>query len=365
MKALALKYRPKVFEDVVEQGSTIKILQKQLLTDSTMNCYLFVGPAGCGKTTCARIMAREINKGHGTPIEIDAASNNGVENVRDIINGAQMKSLDSEYKVYILDECHMLSTGAWNAMLKLIEEPPMKTIFIFCTTDPQKIPATIISRVQRFDFQRIGFDGIVARLEHIIKNEINDWVNEQCKEYGITFDQPILEDNVVDNCPINYELEALKYIAKLADGGMRDAITMLDKCLSFSSDLTLDNVIKALGAVNYDDMFDLTDYITDFKEKEMLELIESKYHQGCDLKQFIKQYSLFILDMCKYITFNNFNYIQIPNIYEERLKNYISSVEPKFVKQLLDKIIEISNLIKWEHNCKAIIQMNLILLCSE
>ena len=118
MKALALKYRPRVFEDVVEQGSTIKILQKQLCTNSTMNCYLFVGPAGCGKTTCARIMAREINKGLGNPIEIDAASNNGVENVRDIINGAQLKSLDSEYKVYILDECHMLSTGAWNAMLK-------------------------------------------------------------------------------------------------------------------------------------------------------------------------------------------------------------------------------------------------------
>lgn len=365
MKALALKYRPQTFEDVVEQGSTIKILQKQLLTESTMNCYLFVGPAGCGKTTCARIMAREINKGLGNPIEIDAASNNGVENVRDIISGAQMKSLDSEYKVYILDECHMLSTGAWNAMLKLIEEPPMKTIFIFCTTDPQKIPATIISRVQRFDFQRIGFDGIVARLKHIMDNEINEWVESQCKEYEITPDQPMLEDNVVDSCPITYELEALKYIAKLADGGMRDAITMLDKCLSFSADLTLDNVIKALGSVNYEDMFNLTDYITDFKEAEMLELIESKYRQGCDLKQFIKQYSLFILDICKYNTFKNFNYIQIPSIYEKRLNDYVSSVEPKFIKQLLDKMIEISNLIKWEHNCKAVIQMNLILLCNE
>lgn len=365
MKALALKYRPKVFEDVVEQGSTIKILQKQLLTNSTMNCYLFVGPAGCGKTTCARIMAREINNNLGTPIEIDAASNNGVENVRDIINGAQMKSLDSEYKVYILDECHMLSTGAWNAMLKLIEEPPVKTIFIFCTTDPQKIPATIISRVQRFDFQRIGFNSIVKRLEHIMQNEREDWITEQCKEYEINPDEPMLEDNVADNCPLRYDQEALKYIAKLADGGMRDAITMLDKCISFSAEVTLDNVIKALGAVNYDDMFDLTDYITDYKEKEMIELIESKYREGCDLKQFIKQYSLFLLDICKYNTFKSFEYIQIPGIYEERLKNYVASVEPKFIKQLLDKIIEISNLIKWEHSCKAAIEMNLMLLCNE
>lgn len=364
MKALALKYRPKTFEDVVEQGSTIKILQKQLITNSTMNCYLFVGPAGCGKTTCARILARDINKGLGTPIEIDAASNNGVENVRDIINGAQMKSLDSEYKVYILDECHMLSTGAWNAMLKLIEEPPMKTIFIFCTTDPQKIPATIISRVQRFDFQRIGFNGIVSRLKYIMDIEIKEWVDEQCKEYDITPENPMLEDNVFDNCPMTYEGEALEYIAKLADGGMRDAITMLDKCLSYSPELTLDNVIKALGAVNYDDMFNLTDFITDYKEAEMIELIESKYREGCDLKQFIKQYSLFILDICKYNTFKNFDYIQIPSIYNERLDAYVKSVEPVFIKQLLDKIIEISNLIKWEHNCKAVIEMNLILLCN-
>lgn len=364
MQSLATKYRPKTFKDVVEQGSTTQILEKQLATNTIMNCYLFVGPAGCGKTTCARIMAKEVNKGKGTPIEIDAASNNGVENVRDIINGAQMKSLDSEYKVYILDECHMLSMGAWNALLKLIEEPPVKTIFIFCTTDPQKIPATILSRVQRFDFQRIGFNGIVNRLQYILQCERNEWVEDECAKNDITSEQPMLEDQVYDECPIMWDDEAIKYIAKLADGGMRDAITMLDKCLSFNQNLTLENVIKALGAINYEDMFDLTDFITDCKEKEVIELIETKYKEGCDLKQFIKQYSLFVLDLCKYNTFKDFNYLQIPSIYAERLDAYVNSVEPKFVKELLDKIIEIGNLIKWEHNCKAVIEMQLILLCQ-
>ena len=365
MQALALKYRPKKFKDVVEQNSTIQILEKQLSTNTTMNCYLFVGPAGCGKTTCARIMAREINKGLGNPIEIDAASNNGVDNVRDIINGAQMKSLDSEYKVYILDECHMLSGGAWNAMLKLIEEPPMKTIFIFCTTDPQKIPGTILSRVQRFDFQRIGFDNIVDRLNYILTEERANWINDECKRFEIGPDQPMLEDQVSDECPLVWKDEALAYIAKLADGGMRDAITMLDKCLSYSYELTLDNVVKALGAVNYEDMFNLTDYITDYKEKEMIELIESKYREGCDLKQFIKQYSLFLLDLCKYNTCKSMQFIQIPIIYEDRISQYIQSVDSAFIKDLLDKILELSATIKWEHNCKALIEMKLILLCQE
>lgn len=364
MEALATLYRPKKFTDVVEQGPTIQILLKQLETNTIMNCYLFTGPAGTGKTTIARILAKELNKGKGTPIEVDAASNNGVENVRDIINGAQLRALDGEYKVYILDECHMLSTGAWNAMLKMIEEPPKNTIFIFCTTDPQKIPATILSRVQRFDFQRIGFSGIVERLKYILMQEQKKWCDEQCKKFEITEDQPDLLDNVCDNCPIMWEDDAVGYIAKLADGGMRDAITMLDKCLSFNQNLTLENVIKALGSVNYDDMFNLTDYITDYKEANMIELIESKYQQGCDLKQFIKQYSLFILDVCKYATFKNIDYIQIPKIYEEKLALYVNSVDIKFIRQLLDRIINISNLIKWEHNCKAVIEMNLILLCS-
>ena len=171
MQTLAVKYRPKSWEDVTEQEEIKLILQQQLKTGTVKNAYLFCGPAGCGKTTAARIFANEINKGHGTPIELDAASNSGVEDVRNIVQQAKMKSLDSEYKVYIIDECHSISNTGWQAFLKLIEEPPAKTIFIFATTDPQRIPKTILSRVQRYDFKRISENGIVDRLRYILDNE--------------------------------------------------------------------------------------------------------------------------------------------------------------------------------------------------
>ena len=171
VKSLAIKYRPKSFDDVVEQGSIKVILQQQLDANETKNAYLFCGGAGTGKTTCARIFANEINKGQGNPIEMDAASNSSVEDVRMIIQQAKTQSLDSEYKVFIIDECHSISNTGWQAFLKLIEEPPAKSIFIFCTTDPQKIPKTILSRVQRYDFNRISQEGIVKRLKHIIDEE--------------------------------------------------------------------------------------------------------------------------------------------------------------------------------------------------
>lgn len=169
--SLAVRYRPKTFSDVVEQDSIKVILQQQLESDSTKNAYLFVGGAGTGKTTCARIFADEINKHEGNPIELDAASHSSVDDVRELIQQAKTKSLDSEYKVFIIDECHSLSNTAWQAFLKLIEEPPAKSIFIFCTTDKHKIPKTILSRVQEFSFQRISQKSIVNRLEYILQQE--------------------------------------------------------------------------------------------------------------------------------------------------------------------------------------------------
>ena len=171
MQNLATKYRPQSFSDVVEQDNIRLILQNQLDTGTFKSSYLFCGGAGTGKTTCARIFAKEINKGLGNPIEMDAASNSGVDDVRNIIQQAQTKSLDSEYKIFIIDECHSISNTGWQAFLKLIEEAPAKSIFIFCTTNPEKIPKTILSRVQRFDFQRISQAGIVDRLEYILQQE--------------------------------------------------------------------------------------------------------------------------------------------------------------------------------------------------
>lgn len=167
---LAVDYRPRTFEELCEQESIVNILQYQIDEDCPKNAYLFTGPAGCGKTTSARILANALNKGKGMPIEKDAARHNGVDKIRTIIDEAGFQSLDSKYKIFIIDEAHMITTEGWNAMLKILEEPPKNTIFIFCTTEPNKVPATILSRVQRFDFQRISTKTIIDRLEYILQD---------------------------------------------------------------------------------------------------------------------------------------------------------------------------------------------------
>lgn len=340
-KALATLYRPATLDEVVEQDAVIKILRNQIKTKTFRNTALFCGPAGTGKTTCARAFARELNSGRGHPIEIDAASNNGVDNVRDIIAKAQQKSLDSEYKVFIIDEVHAITSAAWQAFLKTLEEPPANTIFLFCTTDPQKIPNTILSRVQRFEFKRISFEGVVNRLEWIVKQE-----NLQGKNY-------------------TYNIDAIHYLAKIADGGMRDAITMLDKVMSLSSNITVQNVIKALGSTDYSVYFNLTNAIIDCKEDIVIDIVETVYREGGDLKQFIKQYTMFLLDVNKYAIFKDFKYIQVPDIYEKQLKSVIDGVDLKFLKFLLDQINNLNNDIKWEAQVKSIVELKLLVLSRD
>ena len=333
-EALATKYRPKTFDDVVEQDSTKIILQQQLDSAEFRNAYLFVGGAGTGKTTCARIFASEINKHEGEPIELDAASNSGVDDVRNIIQQAKTKSLDSEYKVFIIDECHSLSNTAWQAFLKLIEEPPVKSIFIFCTTNPEKIPKTILSRVQRYTFNRISQSGIVNRLSYIITQEY-EIMNE------------------------GY-WEALEYLAKLADGGLRDAVTLMDKCLSYSKDLTVENVVKALGVADYETMKDLTDALW-YKpnNNKILDIIESIHSSGKDLKQFIRQYINFVLDIKKFIVLNEFDYLSIPETEEmsDWLKRHTDYDE---VSDWLDLLIRINSEIKYDSSPKYMIEAMLL-----
>ena len=311
VKTLAVKYRPKTWDEVSEQSSTKIILQQQLESGEVKNAYLFCGPAGCGKTTCARIFANDINKGEGNPIELDAASNNGVDDVRNIIQQAKTKSINSEYKIFIIDECHALSNSAWQAMLKIIEEPPAKSIFIFCTTDPQKIPKTILSRVQRYDFQRISQDSIVQRLKWICDNE------------GITR----YSDNGSMSATNCVDTSSLEFIARLADGGMRDAITLLDKCLAYHPKLTLKHVTEALGTADYSTMFELTDCLLGYDgmgSKEAVEIIETLHAKGKELKTFIKQYVQFLLDLDKYSLGCDWKYLQMPKLkdYEKALESY-------------------------------------------
>jgi len=319
METLAVKYRPKTFDDVVEQGSIKLILNQQLQSNETKNAYLFCGGAGTGKTTCARIFASEINKGQGNPIEMDAASNSGVDDVRNIIQQAKSKSLDSEYKVFIIDECHAISNIGWQAFLKLIEEPPAKSVFIFCTTNPEKIPKTILSRVQRYDFQRISQKGIVDRLADIL-------YSENLYGYG-------------DNA---FYMDALEYIAKIADGGMRDAISMMDKCLAYSTKLTMENVLSALGTVDYLEMMNLTDMIINQNNPAgACAIVESIHNSGKDLKQFISQYINFLVDVNKYFIGVDWSLLSLPKTAElESWLQELNSDEEVHLR-LLDKLIQL------------------------
>lgn len=341
-QTLAVKYRPKTFDDVVEQTAIKDILTDQIQTETFQHSYLFCGPAGCGKTTAARIFANDINGGKGNPIEVDAASNNGVDNVREIIDGARRKSLDSDYKVYIIDECHMLSTGAWNAMLKLLEEPPKTTVFIMCTTDPQKIPATILSRVQRYNFSKISLDNIVKRLKYIVNQE-----NLEADVQGA----------------FSYTEEAIQYIAKLADGGMRDSITMMDKCLSLDPELTIESVVAALGTVDYNTHFDLLMFMECNNKPSATKLIEDVFNSGKDLKQFIKQFQYFVLDVCKYLMFRDFKYVNIPALAE--YKGRLEDEDYEMALKVLEWVRQLNADIKWESNPKAIVQTAIVLFKME
>lgn len=335
-KALAIKYRPQTFEDLTEQSAVVTILTNQIETNTIKHGYLFCGGAGTGKTTSARIFANMINKGAGTPIELDAASNNSVEDIRRLTEDAQTQSIDSEYKVFVIDECHSLSNQAWQAMLKTLEEPPAKSIFIFCTTNPEKIPQTILSRVQRYNFQRISLLGVMTRLQNILI-----WEKEEGQ--NITFD-----------------IEAIQYIAKLSDGGMRDSLTFLDKCLSFSSDLTVENVIKALGVADYNTMFDLNNAFFENDKTKLIKIVSDVYSSGMDLKLFIKTYFEFLLDLNVYCLTKDLSMTKIPEIWVDEMKSY-GSHEWSVSNNLLTYITDLQSSIKWEQNPKAVIIAKFIL----
>ncbi|OON94641.1 MAG: DNA polymerase III subunit gamma/tau [Candidatus Epulonipiscioides saccharophilum] len=277
------KYRPKKFSDIVGQEHIIKTLKNQIQLNRVAHSYLFTGGRGTGKTTVAKIFAKAINCqepmedgspcGHCTVckeiestaginvIELDAASHNGVDDIRQIKEDVRYTPAFGKYKVYIIDEVHMLSTSAFNAMLKTLEEPPAYVVFILATTDPQKIPATVLSRCQRFDFRRIKTVDIFSSLKDYMTKE-----------------------------NIDIENKALEYIARLADGGMRDALSILEQCISFyvNEQITFDKILDLIGAVDNNFIFELMYSIMAFDVGKALKVCEQINYQGRNIKQFVK-----------------------------------------------------------------------------
>lgn len=282
--ALYRKFRPQEFEDVKGQDHIVTTLKNQIRADRIGHAYLFCGTRGTGKTTIAKIFAKAVNCEHpvdGSPcgecptckaiaagnsmnvIEIDAASNNGVDNIRQIREEVEYRPTEGKYKVYIIDEVHMLSIGAFNALLKTLEEPPSYVIFILATTEVHKIPITILSRCQRYDFKRISIDTIAGRLAELTQAE-----------------------------QIDVDDRALRYVARAADGSMRDALSLLDQCVAFhfGEKLTYDNVLEVLGAVDNRVFSKLFQAVLASDTKACIREIEEMIIQGRDLSQLVNDF---------------------------------------------------------------------------
>lgn len=302
-QALYRKYRPQTFDDVVGQTTVVKVLKNSISQHKFCHAYMFFGSRGTGKTSLSKIFAKAVNclePVDGNPcekckncliasekecvdiLEIDAASNNGVDEIRELRNKINLVPGELKYKVYIIDEVHMLSIGAFNALLKTLEEPPEHAIFILATTDPQKVPETIISRCQCFSFERISTDMIVERLKYV------------CNQENI-----LIEDDV------------LREIAISSDGGMRDSLGILDKLSSYTSDLiTMDIYIELNGLITKKDLKTLCDFVFTANYKEVLNQINSFNNSGKNLIQILSQFMYYLRDLLinYYVEQNSINY---------------------------------------------------------
>ena len=274
-KALYRTYRPQTFEDVAGQEHVTKTLQNAIKENRIAHAYLFAGPRGTGKTTIAKLLAKAINctgdhvpcnqcencqaitaGSHPDVIEIDAASNNGVDEVRDLIDKVKYAPIKAQYKVYIIDEVHMMSSGAFNALLKTLEEPPAHVVFILATTEPHKILPTIISRCQRFDFKRVDHHDIISRLKYVLDSENKE-----------------------------YDEAALDKIAKLADGGMRDALSILEQCLAFDSHLTVEHINQVYGLLSNESKIRLIRLLLSKDMKKVLLTLKELLDNSIDIKR--------------------------------------------------------------------------------
>lgn len=357
--ALYRKFRPQEFEDVKGQDHIVTTLKNQIKADRVGHAYLFCGTRGTGKTTIAKIFAKAVNCEHpvdGSPcgecasckaiaqgnsmnvIEIDAASNNGVENIRQIREEVAYSPTEGKYKVYIIDEVHMLSIGAFNALLKTLEEPPSYVIFILATTEAHKIPITILSRCQRYDFRRISIDTISDRLMELMEQE-----------------------------QVDVEEKAIRYVAKAADGSMRDALSLLDQCIAFylGKKLTYDNVLEVLGAVDTEVFSRLLRRILDEDVAGAINQLDELVLEGRDLGQFVNDFTWYLRNLM--LIQGSADMEDVLDMSSENLallKEEASMVQAETLMRYIRIFSELSNQVKYSSQKRILIEIAIIKLCK-
>ena len=353
-KALYRVYRPKTFGDVVGQEHIVKTLKNQIKNNNIGHAYLFSGTRGTGKTSTAKIFARAVNclnPINEEPcneceicidtlndnimdiVEIDAASNNSVDDIRELRESVKYTPSKAKYKVYIIDEVHMLSQGAFNALLKTLEEPPSYVIFILATTEPHKIPATILSRCQRFDFKRVSSKDIASRMSYICKKE-----------------------------NIEAEEKALSLIARNSQGALRDALSILDQCISFGNEkIEYNDVIELLGTVNIDELFELSQSIIDENTKKSLEILNEFIIWGKDIRNLIND----LIDhfrnlmVCK-VSKDLDEIISLPEESIERLKEQSQNVNINDLIRILNILSETQDSMKSSSNTRILAEVTIM-----
>lgn len=357
--ALYRKFRPDEFEDVKGQDAIVKTLKNQIKAERVGHAYLFCGTRGTGKTTVAKIFAKAVNCQHpvdGSPcgecemcrsiaagtsmnvIEIDAASNNGVDNIREIREEVAYRPTEGRYKVYIIDEVHMLSIGAFNALLKTLEEPPEYVIFILATTEAHKIPVTILSRCQRYDFKRISIETISGRLKELIEKERWD-----------------------------VEEKAVRYIAKMADGSMRDALSLLDQCVAFyiGERLTYDHVLEVLGAVDTEVFSRLLRELLGMDVRRVIETVEELVMQGRELSQLASDFTWYLRNLL--LVKGSDNMEDVLDVSTENLallKEEAQMIDNDTLIRYIRIFSDLTNQLKFATQKRVLLEVALIKLCK-
>ncbi len=357
-RVLYRKWRPQTFEEVYGQPHITATLKNELVSGRVAHAYLFTGSRGTGKTTCAKILSKAVNclsPHDGNPcneceicrgidngsvldvIEIDAASNNGVDNIRDLRDEANFTPVKAKYRVYIIDEVHMLSVGAFNALLKILEEPPEHVIFILATTEVHKLPATILSRCQRFDFKRITPEDICARLQYVAQHE------------NITLDS-----------------DAAQLIAKVADGALRDALSLLDRCCAVDDHITNEVVTKSAGLAGRDYLMRLSECIIDHDCSSALGIINELHMNSCDMERLCSEFIFHLRDLMIVKTVRSADDILIAT--DDELKSLKSLAGRFSLEELLYDLSVIEDTfsnIKRASNKRIPLEMAFVRLCSE